>query len=195
MIYINEWLPNPIGKDSQGKCPVQDTANCGTTGEWVELFNSGSAPISLSSWRLVSKSGRQFVLSSQTVEPQGFLVLDRSATKLIFKNTADGLALYNAQGALVDQSSFPGTAPSGQSLSRTGDRFIFTKPTPGAPNQDLATTALLSENYSAAGQLTPGVGLGPASLWALGAALLVTLAVFIIVKKDHAISQLLFPRN
>jgi hypothetical protein len=34
MVYINEWLPNPIGSDT---CKL----SCGWNIEFVELFNDG----------------------------------------------------------------------------------------------------------------------------------------------------------
>ena len=39
MVFINEWLPNPNGADAKG--------------EFIELWNSGNAPINLSGWSVV----------------------------------------------------------------------------------------------------------------------------------------------
>ena len=38
MLYINEWLPNPVGNDA--------------TGEFIELYNSGTTGVSLNGYSL-----------------------------------------------------------------------------------------------------------------------------------------------
>jgi len=129
MIYLNEWFPNPVGPDANG--------------EFVELYNSGASAVGLNGWTLVTEGKKRFSLSGYAVPAHGYLVLRHAQTKLSLKNTAGGLAVYDAAGRLVDQGSFLGAAPDGESYSRvdygaadTG-HFAFVAPTPGAANKTI----------------------------------------------------------
>ena len=51
---ISEFLPNPIGSDSQ----------TGMDGEWVELVNTGNQTVDLTGWELRSGSGYNLPSSS-----------------------------------------------------------------------------------------------------------------------------------
>lgn len=169
MVLINEWLPNPVGSDAAG--------------EWLELWNNGPAQ-TLSGWQLADKSGKRFTLGQGAlIERDGFLILPRSATKLTLRNSDEELFLYNAQRRLVDSVVFPGTAPEGKSVSRLGDLFLLTEPTPGRPN---AQVAPLAESAYAPGQM---LNPGPAWPATLGLALLLAASFaaisFFIFKQTH----------
>ncbi len=169
MVLINEWLPNPVGSDAAG--------------EWLELWNGGPAQ-SLSGWQLADKSGKRFTLGSDArVGSDGFLVLPRAETKLTLRNSDERLSLYDAQGRLADTAVFPGAAPEGKSVSRLGDLFLLTEPTPGAAN---ASPAELAESAYVAGQiLNPGpVWLSVSGLTLLLGAALAAISFFIF-KQTH----------
>src|ERR1700691_587167 len=104
MIFINEWLPNPTGADAKG--------------EFIELFNNGSSSVNLNGWALTTSGKKIFSLNGYTIAANGYLLLNRTATKLTLKNADESLSLYNAAGQLVDHSNSEGTAQEGKSLSR-----------------------------------------------------------------------------
>ena len=59
---ISEFLPNPIGSDSQ----------TGMDGEWVELVNTGNQTVDLTGWELRSGSG--YNLPSSSLAPGEYAV-------------------------------------------------------------------------------------------------------------------------
>lgn len=126
MVFINEWLPNPIGVDAKG--------------EFIELYNDSDAAASLNGWRLKTSGKKSFSLSGRVIDADSYLVLSRSLTKLALKNMDEEIFLSDAHGDIVDQSSFQGTAQEGKSLSRVdygigpADHFAWADPTPGAKN-------------------------------------------------------------
>ncbi|OGZ01395.1 MAG: hypothetical protein A3A43_01220 [Candidatus Liptonbacteria bacterium RIFCSPLOWO2_01_FULL_56_20] len=180
MVFINEWLPNPSGADIEG--------------EWVELWNDGVEAVGLYGWALQSGNGKAFVLGSRAIGAGDYLVLRRSETKLTLRNQGERLVLVDAQGRLVHEASFLGSAPEGKSVSRMGDRFIFSDPTPGEANS-AAHTALLANDYPAAAPLQPAFSSGEFLLLLfVCAAALAVLALFFI-KRNENLSQLFFGRH
>jgi len=143
---INEFLPNPVGKD--------------TDNEWIELFNNGNTATNIDGWQIKDVSGRIFYLKG-AVEPNEYLVLDYKTTKISLNNDGETLFLYDQNGRLIDKVEYSGKAPEGKSLARQGDKFIFTgQPTPGkenifptsksAPiNAEETAVSLAPNNYSA----------------------------------------------
>ena len=119
MILVNEFLPNPKGSD--------------TTGEWVELANTGSGPVDLSGWRLTNKAGKSHVLH-QTIPAKSYLLLPRATTKLALRNSDEALTLFNSAGVRADQIIFPGTVPEGKSVGRMSGQLIVLQPSPGTEN-------------------------------------------------------------
>jgi len=186
MVYINEWLSNPVGADS------------GT--ELVELFNSGSEKVFLQNWTLVSGNGKKFILSGKNIDAGGYLVLKQPETKLTLRNQNESLSLYDNQGKLVSQSSFSGSAPEGKTFSRTGDAagqgpaFIFAEPTPGAQNK-IVKEFLSAQTYPLNQPLNKPFG----SLDAVGLALFVGLLypflIIAIFKRNVYLSKLFFGRD
>jgi hypothetical protein len=120
-MIINEFLPNPIGKDVDG--------------EWIELFNNSQEIVNLSGWQIKDKAGKTFSFGQLRINPDQYLVLNYQTTKISLNNNGETLYLYNQKGGLIDKAEFTGTASEGQSLIRQGDYFVFTdQPTPGAIN-------------------------------------------------------------
>lgn len=182
MVLINEWLANPTGLD--------------TGGEWVELWNNSDTSVSLSGWALQNSKGQKFVLKNETISAQGYLVLRRSDTKLVLKNSDESLSLYNQAGKLLDASSFVGTAPEGKSYSRIGatNNFVFADPSPGAPNP--VHTATLTQNTYPLGTL-PGSTLGTVNvvMLAIGCGALLAALSLAAIKTHHELSKQFFGRN
>jgi len=137
-IFINEILPNPEGKDTEG--------------EFIELYNNGEQ-MSLKGWRLEDKSGKKFDLSGQIIKEKDFLVLFYNQTKITINNKDEIIYLYK-NGQEVDRIEMLGGAEDGQSLSRQGQaipnsrqEWQFTKQiTPGKVNI-LPEVAMLEKNY------------------------------------------------
>lgn len=119
MIKINEWLPNPIGNDSQN--------------EWIELYNDSGQIINLNNWSIISQN-KSYKIKNIILGPQKFLVLNRQQTKLQLLNKNGELKLFDSLGNLIDEIRFWGSAPEGKSFSRFGNVFLFSEPTPGQKN-------------------------------------------------------------
>lgn len=134
MLVINEFLPNPSGRDGDG--------------EFIELLNTGEIGLALDNFRLSDKSGKTFKLSGE-LAPRELLSLPFKTTKIILNNDTESVMLYNPNGELIDSASFLGAAPEGASFARHNGRFVFTEtPTPGAEN-------IISAAAKRGGELTP----------------------------------------
>jgi hypothetical protein len=192
MILINEWLPNPVGND--------------TAGEFVELYNSGSFSVNLAGWTLINK-GKKKVRVSGTIPARGYLALSRKQTKLVLKNADEGIALYDAAGKLMDESSFVGTAPDGKSFNRMEQlltsqvgtpvqNFAWGKPTPGAPNDvmkvAMTQTAELPINIPINHSTASASGFFATSF---GVAVLLTSLVLYSIKTHDNLSDIFFSRD
>jgi hypothetical protein len=188
MVFINEWFPNPAGSDAKG--------------EFVELFNNGEKPVSLNGWSLATKNGKQFPLSGYRIAAGGYLILPRSVTKLTLKNNDETLMLRDAKSHLVDQSSFSGAAPDGQSFNRVNygtdgsQHFAFGNPTPGAANSAALQIHITNIDHPLNIPLnqTSISGVQFASLL-VGTAALVTGLIVYTLRQNENLSQLFFGRN
>lgn len=188
MVFINEWLPNPSGADAKG--------------EFIELFNNGNSPVSLSGWSLATKNGKYFSLSGHSIAAGGYLILPRSETKLTLKNSEETILLYNGQGRLVDRSSFSGAAPDGQSFNRINygtdgsQHFAFGFTTPGAVNDPALQVRIARDSYALNIPVnqTPINGIQFTFLF-VGAAALMTGLIMYAIKENENLSQLFFERN
>lgn len=188
MVFINEWLPNPIGSEAKG--------------EFIELVNNGNAPINLDGWKLATKNGKQFSLSGHQIGASGYLVFRRSETKLTLKDSDEILSLYGASGALVDRSGFSGAAPDGQSFNRINygtdesQHFAFGNLTPGAANDTTLQVHVTNVNHPFGVPLnqTSINGMQFVSLLTGVAALMAGLILYAI-KQNENLSQLFFERN
>jgi len=120
-MIISEFLPNPIGKDTEG--------------EWIELFNNSQEAVDLSGWQIKDASGKAFFLKNK-IGPGQYSVLDYKTTKISLNNNAETLFLYDQKGNLIDKVEFAAAAPEGKSLISQNGQFIFTnEPTPGKTNK------------------------------------------------------------
>ncbi len=207
MVGINEWLPNPNGVD--------------TKAEFIELFNDGNAPVGLDGWTVKATAKKVFALKGYTIAARGYLVLPRTETKLSLKNGGETVSLYDARGRLVDQSSYLGAAPSGESFSRvlypgaSGTRsainsanenlaapqgFAWGIPTPGAVNKVNVHNEISENRYpfgvALNGGLPGGLFGGSAfSLILLGVSAILAALVVYSLKSDENFSKLFFLRD
>lgn len=183
MLYINEWLPNPVGADAAG--------------EFVELFNGASSSITLDGYALGVGTKKNFSLAGRNIPPGGYLVLRKAQTKLALKNTDGALFLYGPQGAVVDHASFEGSAPEGKSFSRVSydaspaQHFIFTDPTPGARNKSTGVM-ISSVSYPSGVSLVPRPSLSTLFLFGFGVACTILFLFFYISIKNENLSHYLF---
>lgn len=181
MVFINEFLPNPSGTDAA---------------EWIELYNSGASPVSVSGWHIETSSGRKTILSG-TIAPREYKVLYRYTYKFVLKNTDGSIALYDTKGILVSRAGFSGTATPGKSYSRQADSsFILTSPTPGAPNAQTSALALINDPHPFGTPLS-ATGISTGAVFLLAAAIGVFLAGVSLysVKTDENLSKLFFARD
>lgn len=81
--------------------------------EWIELYNTTGAAISLAGWKIVDDAGAQTYSLSGTIAANGYFLIERSAAAtsvagdlvvsgISLANTGDTLELQNAAGARVD---------------------------------------------------------------------------------------------
>ena len=111
--------------------------------DWIELFNPGDADVVMTGWTL-GDSGTveadRFVFADDSVLAAGdYAVLIRGETFEFGIGGADGVTLYNADGAVVDTTSWSdGDAETGSSWGRnpngSGPFETLMPPTPGAEN-------------------------------------------------------------
>ncbi|MBI2591796.1 MAG: lamin tail domain-containing protein [Candidatus Brennerbacteria bacterium] len=125
-MIINRFLPNPVGPD--------------TAGEWIEIFNNGSAPVNLAGWRIKDLAGKSYVFKSGELKAGSALQLPYKATKITLNNSGETLFLYDSNGRLANKLSFSGAAAEGQIISYNYnvDKNILSAPT--AQNTPLANT-------------------------------------------------------
>jgi hypothetical protein len=188
MVFINEWFPNPTGIDAKA--------------EFIELFNSGNAPVNLAGWVLKTTNKKTFLFAHQTINANGYLVLRKEQTKLTLKNANESLSLFNSSGNLVDQSSFIGAAQEGKSLSRINygtdpsDHFAWSAPTPGAVNQITLDTSISVNPYPVGAPLNNyALGVWEVFGMALLAGAFFTALMVYSLEHEKRLQKLFFPRD
>lgn len=188
MVFINEWLPNPVGSDAKG--------------EFIELYNNGSFGVEMHGWTIQTNTKKNIEIPQTYIRPGGYFILRRPAVKFSLKNSGGYLALYNASGKLLDNSSFLGSAQEGKSLSRvnytldTSQHFAWSHPTPGGANMVNLNTEIFKAEYPR------GVSLNHAALpWQLvcGIGILTSAVVALLVvyclKSNAKTQEFFFKRN
>jgi Lamin Tail Domain len=185
MIYINEWLPNPVGNDAAG--------------EFVELYNSSGVAVGLDGYA-ISAGKKATSLSGYSIAGHGYLVLNKKQSKLSLKNSDGGLWLYGPSGQPIDYGAFTGAAPEGKSFSRINysaaniQHFAFVYPTPGVVNKTIDTTVSMIHypiGVSLSPQLTPISFMGIT----LGTAFTLAILFIYVIKKDYELQKLFFGRD
>jgi hypothetical protein len=118
--------------------------NGGTYPDWIELYNSGGAPVNLGDWSLSDNgSPRKFIFPVGTmIAAGGYLVVwcDDSTnttpglhTGFSLKEDGDNVFLYDAATNRIDALTFGLQLPN-YSVGRVGGQWALTTPTANAPN-------------------------------------------------------------
>ncbi|MDE2030950.1 MAG: lamin tail domain-containing protein [Patescibacteria group bacterium] len=178
-VVLNEFLPNPDGI-KYGYDFGSDSDNM-PKGEWVELYNNGNKAVDLTGWYIrdsLDTSNHTIMidtahtgLSSQTIDPKGFLVVYMNKA-LFNNNSGDSVRLFDNNDKLIDSHSYTTTSdycnlkptesstnnetgsgtgkgctspvPENKSYARIPDgigAWVDPIPTPGKPNEINSDTA------------------------------------------------------
>ncbi|PIQ84370.1 MAG: hypothetical protein COV75_02575 [Candidatus Omnitrophica bacterium CG11_big_fil_rev_8_21_14_0_20_63_9] len=136
VILINEVLADPpaVGGDANGDGVISPTQD-----EFVELFNTGTAQMSLAGWTLWDATGlRRTLAADAAISGQGFFVVFGG---LGLNNDGDTVSLFNETGILQDRLAYGPEGGMDASLTRFPDgegsftrhTFVSTQPfSPGA---------------------------------------------------------------
>ncbi len=135
------------------------TGSSGQYGEWLELYNDSAQAVSLSGWGIYKDGGTKVVfMLSDTIPALGYLLVERTTASMpdpvsgiddesgVFSNnglanTGEHLVLKNDTEAIVDELSFSGGWPAGDSTTKetmqyTEGGWITAVSTPKLSNAD-----------------------------------------------------------
>jgi len=121
-IIINEFIPNPEGKDEEN--------------EWIEIYNGSDSITDISGWQLDDEDGgsKPFIFPENTlIAPKNYLVFSRQITKIALNNDKDSVRLLLAEGVVFQEINYE-KPKQGQSSARTDEGFVWSVPTPGMAN-------------------------------------------------------------
>lgn len=123
-LWINEFLPDPEGKDVEG--------------EFIEIFNPGPDEIDLEDWQLDDRAdggSRPYSFPQDSkINPGEYLVLSYAETKIALNNTTDWVRLLWPSGQAIDEIEYD-DPPKGESYNKTNRAWCWSpKPTPGEQN-------------------------------------------------------------
>lgn len=91
-VVINELFPKTEHADEQ----------------WIELFNTGSEPVSLDRWKLQGTTGTFTMNASAIIAPLNFLVFRRTDTGITLAISGDTVRLYDEKNTLIDSQKLSG---------------------------------------------------------------------------------------
>ena len=121
-ITINEFLPNPSGKDEEE--------------EWIEIYNDSDSIVDISSWQLddATSGSEPFIFPKNSlIAPKGYLVFPRQITNIALNNDKDSVRLLLPEGVVFQETTYE-KPPQGKSSTRTDEGFVWSAPTPGMAN-------------------------------------------------------------
>ncbi|MEO6077733.1 MAG: lamin tail domain-containing protein, partial [Candidatus Andersenbacteria bacterium] len=124
-IYINEFIPNPIGDDSKL--------------EFIELYNSSSETVDISGWSvddIADGGSAPFIIPAGAEIPgHEYVVFYSDQTKLSLNNDSDHVRLLKPDGSVQGDWSYE-TSKEGYSYNRVddGDFQQSVRITPGEEN-------------------------------------------------------------
>jgi hypothetical protein len=128
-ITINEFMPNPSGKDEEA--------------EWVEIYNDSEGIADISGWQLDDgeKGSSSFIFPQNTlIAPKSYLVFSRQITGIALNNDKDTIRLLLPENVIFQEVNYE-KPPQGKSSARTNEGFVWSMPTPGTINLSIVTTA------------------------------------------------------
>jgi hypothetical protein len=136
-IIINEFLPNPSGKDEEE--------------EWVEIYNDSDSIVDISDWQLDDEaSGSQpFTFPQNTlIAPKSYIVFSRQITGIALNNDKDSVRLLLPEGVVFQEINYE-KPPQGKSSARTEEGFVWSMPTPGLINiiSPSTNSGLINKNF------------------------------------------------
>ena len=113
-IIINEFLPNPIGADTEN--------------EFIELYNADSKTIDLTGWQVGDDSTKKYTIDNVILKAGEYLTFFRTKSKIALNNTGgDSVKLYNVNNALVDSVEYNGKANDGISYNRSAEGWFWSE--------------------------------------------------------------------
>ncbi|MBI2451226.1 MAG: lamin tail domain-containing protein [Parcubacteria group bacterium] len=123
-IFINEFMPSPIGKDIEA--------------EWIEIFNDNNRLINLSQWKLDDgpDGSKAFIFHEETfISGKGYLILSRPTTKLALNNKGGEIDLIYPNGEIADKIAYDKALEGFSAGRKTDGTFSWTEnSTPGGKN-------------------------------------------------------------
>lgn len=127
-LELSEVLPDPVA-------PATDA-----TGEFIEVYNSGSVPGTMRGWKIAIGT-KTFTLPDQIISAGGYAAFYASQTKLSLSNSGTRVVLVDPNGEAADELTY-GKATAGSAWAWSGQAWQWTGTvTPGEPNQ-MTSTAL-----------------------------------------------------
>ncbi|MEC7253775.1 MAG: lamin tail domain-containing protein [Candidatus Thermoplasmatota archaeon] len=146
-VCINEVMPNPNGYDNA----------TWPNGEWLELYNGGTASVDVRNWYFSNKASKVLTLdsasivgynasnpSTYTIAPGDYMIIARNASADFYAaNKNDFMTLYDSSNGWVDEATWNSSSssgvPSGVSLEEDpanayNDWIPTSNPTPGSIN-------------------------------------------------------------
>lgn len=94
------------------------------TKEWIELYNTGSDPVSMDRWTLQNTNvpTQTFMMNaSSIIQSNGFLTFMQSQTGISLNVNGDTVRLSDEKNNLMDSQTYPGTLGFNTSMGRSPD--------------------------------------------------------------------------
>ncbi|MCX6744369.1 MAG: lamin tail domain-containing protein [Candidatus Parcubacteria bacterium] len=128
-IIFNEILPNPLGDDA--------------VGEWIELKNTGTAPLDLAGWQISSTGKKTYKISAKdfettVIKPGEYLLIKREQSGIALNNLKDTVKLISPTNKTIqtlkyaEEPSIPDNVS--YSLDSENTWYWSTTPTPEKEN-------------------------------------------------------------
>lgn len=91
-IIFNEIMPNPLGNDAEG--------------EWIELKNTGEAPLDLAGWQISSSGKKTYKISGKDFETTvikagGYFLIKREQSGIALNNLKDTIKLIGSTNKTI----------------------------------------------------------------------------------------------
>ncbi|MEA3452840.1 MAG: lamin tail domain-containing protein [Patescibacteria group bacterium] len=152
-IVMNEFLPNPSGLIPDYGFDFGEDNSLMSQGEWVEIYNKGTANIDLAEWEIEDSTSNiipidlsHIMVASTVIAPGDYLVVYMNAETL--DNSAETIYLKDMFGNTIDSYSYD--LISACALEPTPDN-----PNTGVPSGDCDTVVPGNKSYA---RIPDGIG-------------------------------------
>lgn len=143
--------PAPVPATSASSVVISEimynpSACSDSTGEWLELYNTGASAVDVAGWTLSDASGTTNTLSSFSLPAGGYMIVGRTTvlcnegysaddTMSFALNNSGGdtITLKDNSGAVVDVVTYTDSAAAGNSLELQSDGTWAEGPSGGTP--------------------------------------------------------------